>query len=132
MSTYIALLHKEPDSDYGVSFPDFPGCVTAGATLEEARALAEEALSLHIQGMQEDGDVIPAPSSLDEVMHDRENMDAVAFLVPAPKRQSRTVRVNITLPEDVLEEIDHFAQDHGYTRSGLIVQASKKLIHEPA
>ena len=35
---YIALIHKEDASDYGVSFPDLPGCVTAGATLDEARA----------------------------------------------------------------------------------------------
>ena len=49
MRTYIALLRKDPDSDYGVDFPDFPGCVTAGSTLEEARAMAEEALAFHIE-----------------------------------------------------------------------------------
>ncbi len=37
MRHYIALLHKEPKSDYGVSFPDLPGCVTGGKTLDEAR-----------------------------------------------------------------------------------------------
>ena len=52
---YIAYLHKEKDSDYGVSFPDFPGCITAGRTLEEARRTAVEALALHIRGMVEDG-----------------------------------------------------------------------------
>ena len=59
MVTYIAFLHKDSDSDFGVSFPDFPGCVTAGATLEEARQLAGEALGLHIEGMNEDGETIP-------------------------------------------------------------------------
>ena len=44
MTSYIAMLYKEPDSDFGVSFPDFPGCITAGTTLEEAWRLAEEAL----------------------------------------------------------------------------------------
>ena len=44
MSTYIALIRKDPDSDYGVDFPDFPGCVTAGSTLDEARSMADEAL----------------------------------------------------------------------------------------
>ena len=56
MRHYIALLHKEADSDYGVSFPDLPGCVTAGKTLDEARANAEEALALHLAGMAEDGE----------------------------------------------------------------------------
>jgi len=64
---YIAYLHKEADSDFGVSFPDFPGCVTAGRTLEEARRLAVEALQLHVCGMTEDGEPIPEPSTLDDL-----------------------------------------------------------------
>ena len=68
MPHYIALIHKAPDSDYGVSFPDFPGLATAGRTLDEARSLAEEALILHIEGMIEDGEAVPEPSSLDVVM----------------------------------------------------------------
>jgi predicted RNase H-like HicB family nuclease len=59
MRYYIALLHKDPKSDYGVSFPDLPGCVTAGRTLDEARAMAIEALELHLQGMVEDREPIP-------------------------------------------------------------------------
>ena len=81
MSAYIALIHKEASSDYGVSFPDFPGCVTAGSTLEEARANAVEALAFHIEAMIEDGEAIPEPSELTEVMRDRENHDAVAVMV---------------------------------------------------
>ncbi len=50
---YIAYLHKDERSDYGVSFPDFPGCITAGSTLEEARKMAADALALHIAGMIE-------------------------------------------------------------------------------
>jgi predicted RNase H-like HicB family nuclease len=53
---YIAYLHKDAESDYGVSFPDFPGCITAGSSLEEARRMAAEALSLHIAGMRDDGE----------------------------------------------------------------------------
>ena len=44
MTVYIALLRKDPDSDFGVDFPDFPGCITVGSTLEEARAMAAEVL----------------------------------------------------------------------------------------
>ena len=64
MPEYVALLHKEPDSDYGVSFPDFPGAITAGTTLDDARAMAEEALAFHIRGMIEDGEPIPEPSTI--------------------------------------------------------------------
>ena len=67
---YIAYLHKDRDSDFGVSFPDFPGCITAGKTLEEAHRMAAEALELHIVGMVEDGEKIPAPSTLDALAGD--------------------------------------------------------------
>ena len=124
MAQYIALIHKEADSDYGVSFPDLPGCVTAGATLDEARAFAEEALTLHLEGMAEDGEAAPEPSTLEAVMDDPANRDGVAILVGVETR-ARTVRVNITLAEDALREIDRYADTHGYTRSGFLARAAK-------
>ena len=81
MSNYIGLIHKQAESDYGVSFPDFPGVVTAGETLDEARTMAEEALAFHVHGMIEDGDAIPEPSSLELIMAEPENRDGVAILV---------------------------------------------------
>lgn len=78
---YIAYLHKEANADFGVSFPDFPGCVTAGRTLDEARKLAPKALALHIRGMIEDGEKVPTASSLDDVASDPDRQGAVAFLV---------------------------------------------------
>jgi predicted RNase H-like HicB family nuclease len=132
MPDYIALLRKEPDSDYGVDFPDFPGCVTAGSTLDEARRMAEEALRFHIDGMIEDGEDVPPPSSLERVMADETNRDAVAFLVSVPERQGRAVRVNITLPENVLAEVDRFVSEHGLTRSGFLARAAEKALKESA
>lgn len=130
MASYIALIHKDASSDYGVSFPDFPGCVTAGVTIDEARTMAREALDLHIEGMIEDGEAIPAPSNLAPIMQERENRDAVAFLVEPSQHQFRSVRVNITLPEDALARIDSYAEEHGYTRSGFIVKAAKRAMEE--
>lgn len=129
MAEYIALIHKDADSDFGVSFPDFPGCITAGSTLDEARAMAEEALTFHVEGMLEDGEAIPEPSSLTDIMADTQNRDGVAVLV-ALKAEPKTVRVNITLPDDTLREIDRYASDHGFTRSGLLAAAARKAIRE--
>src|ERR1700760_2498343 len=99
MQNYIALIHKDQDSDYGVSFPDLPGVITAGSTVDEARAMAEEALVLHLKGMAEDGEALPAPSSLEEIMANKENNDAVAVPIPAPAAAAaKSVSVNITLP----------------------------------
>ncbi len=128
MRHYIALIHKEAGSDYGVSFPDLPGLVTAGTDLDEARAMAEEALALHLEGMAEDGEAVPEPSSLEDIMADAENRDGVAVLVPAPQQAVRSVRVNITVPEDVLAEIDRYAEGHGFTRSGFLVRAARDAI----
>jgi predicted RNase H-like HicB family nuclease len=89
MVAYIALLRKDTDSDFGVEFPDFPGCVTAGSTLDEARKEAAKALRFHAEGLAEDGAAIPQPSSLDAIMRHRENSDAVAFLVDLPTEGGR-------------------------------------------
>jgi predicted RNase H-like HicB family nuclease len=128
MRQYIGLIHKEADSDYGVSFPDFPGVVTAGTSLDDARHMAEEALAFHIEGLVADGEAIPEPSSLEAVMADPANRDGVAILVDAKTDAPKAVRVNVTLPEDVLSEIDRFAEDHGQTRSGFLTQAAKRAM----
>jgi predicted RNase H-like HicB family nuclease/uncharacterized protein (DUF1778 family) len=130
MRQYIALIHKDADSDYGVSFPDLPGCVTAGVDLNDARAMAEEALALHLAGMADDEEPIPESSSLDAIMAERENRDAVAILVKAPPTTAKAVRVNVTIPEDELEQIDKFAAAQGYTRSGFLLHAAKRSIGE--
>jgi predicted RNase H-like HicB family nuclease len=127
---YIGLIHKDNGSEYGVSFPDFPGCVTAGATLEEARIMAQEAVSLHIDGLMEDGETLPAASSLDEILADPNNAGSIAVLAVAPERSSKVVRVNITMPEDTLAKIDAYAREHGLTRSGLLTRAAQRALEE--
>jgi predicted RNase H-like HicB family nuclease len=128
MRQYIALIHKEPDSDYGVSFPDLPGLATAGVDLDEARAMAAEALALHLEGLTDEGEPIPEPSSLESIMAVRENRDAVATLIPAPEGVPKIVRVNITLPEAALQAIDRYAEARGLTRSGFLVRAARKVM----
>ncbi|MGF0536995.1 type II toxin-antitoxin system HicB family antitoxin [Agrobacterium sp. ES01] len=126
MVNFIGLIHKDEGSDYGVSFPDFPGVVTAGQDLDDARVMATEALALHVEGMIEDGDAIPEPSTLEAVMSDPDNRDAVAVLIPLKAQARKAVRLNITLPEDVLRDIDAYAEAHGLTRSGFLAQAAKR------
>jgi predicted RNase H-like HicB family nuclease len=128
MRHYIALIHKAADSDYGVSFPDLPGVITAGITLDEARAMAAEALAFHLEGLAEDSEAVPEPSTLEEIMAIAENKDAVAVLIDAPAAEVKSVRVNVTLPADVLREIDKYAEREGFTRSGFLAQAAKKAM----
>ena len=132
MRHYVGLIHKDADSHFGVSFPDFPGVITAGTSLDDARAMAEEALSLHIDGLAEDGEAIPEPSSLDDIMSEPDNRSGVAIIVSAASAQPKAVRVNVTLPGDVLAQIDTFAEAHGYTRSGFLTRAAKRLMEMEA
>jgi predicted RNase H-like HicB family nuclease len=128
MGQYIGLIHKEATSDFGVSFPDFPGVATAGTSLDDARAMAEEALAFHIEGLVADGEAIPEPSSLEDVMSDPDNRDGVAILVAVRTDARKAVRVNVTLPEDVLAKIDRYAEAHGFTRSGFLTKAAKQAM----
>lgn len=120
MTSYIALIRKDAGSDYGVAFPDFAGCVTAGRSLEDARRMAAQALALHVEGMTEDGEEIPEPASLDAIMADAENGGAVAVLVDVATK-SRSIRINVTLPEDLIQQMDRVTRN----RSGFLAEAAR-------
>jgi predicted RNase H-like HicB family nuclease len=110
MPEYIALIHKDSGSGFGASFPDLPGCISAADTLEELRPMIEEALAFHIEGMIEDGEAVPEPSTLDEILKAQGYADTVAVMaVKSPMIAEATVRVNIILPEKTRAQIDRKA-----------------------
>ena len=110
-------------------FPDFPGCVTAGKTLEEARRMAVEALCLHILGMVEDGEEIPKASTLDDLAGDPAMKDAVAILVNVDIKE-KAERFNITARRSQMEKIDRRAKQQGMTRSAYMVAAALAAARE--
>ena len=75
MRGYVALVHKDEGTSYGVSFPDVPGCISAGDTMEEALANAAEALAGHLALLRKDGDPIPEPREIDSIRADPELAD---------------------------------------------------------
>ena len=87
MPHYIALIHKDSGSCYGVSFPDVPGVVTAGDTLDEAIAQAGEVLALAAEDWERlTGSDFPGPRSIDELRDDAafltDARDAVVAAIP--------------------------------------------------
>ena len=66
---YVAFIHSD-DANYGISFPDFPGCISVGASKEEAVRHGAEALAFHIEGLVEDGLPIPRPRSVSDIEAD--------------------------------------------------------------
>ena len=129
MTNFIALIHKDTESDYGVSFPDFPGCVTAGKSIDEAKDMAQEALSGHVNVMIEFGESIPEPSNLEKITSSPENANVMAFfIVSIQDKKSKKIRVNITVPEKDLNKIDSYAKQHGMSRSAFLIKAAQDSI----
>ena len=129
---YPIVIHKDPDSDYGVTVPDVPGCFSGGETMDEAIENAVEAIECHIEGLLLDGETVPRPQSAE--FHNS-NTDFTGgtwaiVTVDLAKLCGRAKRVNVTIPERVLSLIDSYAARHGETRSGLITQATLEFIAE--
>ena len=117
----------EPGSDtaaFGVVVPDLPGCFSAGDSLDEALAGAEEAAAAWIDTALDAGQAIPAPRPVEAIRQDPAYagwLFGVITLDPA-LLDDTTERVNITLPRRVLKRLDALARDAGETRSGYIAK----------
>ena len=122
---YPIVIHKDDDSDYGVTFPDLPGCFSAGATIEEAITNSQEAAECHIEGILLDSESIPVATSIEKHKDNPDFKDGVWALVEVDisKLSLKSKRINITMPERLLNSVDYYARKHGETRSGLLAQA---------
>jgi predicted RNase H-like HicB family nuclease len=121
---YTALIYRNA-GEFGVTFPDFPGCITVGTTLDHAARQAREALSFHIEGMVKDGDDLPAPTPLDSVQTDPEYPEIARMLVEVDI-PGKVQRINVTMEESLLARIDRAAAARGMTRSAFLAAAAKR------
>jgi predicted RNase H-like HicB family nuclease len=132
---YAVVLHKDQDSDYGVTVPDLPGCFSAGSTVDEALTMAKEAIELHLEGLIEEGQPIPASRGIEAHRSEPEYAQGTWALVSVDTATLRTraKRINITMPERILDAVDSFAAAAGETRSGLLALAATEYIsrHRP-
>ena len=132
MGHYIAIIHKDKGSSFGVLFPDVPGCYSAGKTTIEAFTNATEALSMHIESLEAEGMDIPPARSLEELKLDKEfveqAIDGMLFYIPLFANVGRKKRVNITVEENLLGAIDTEAAKRGLTRTSFLLQSAKKEI----
>ncbi|MEI8096461.1 MAG: type II toxin-antitoxin system HicB family antitoxin [Spirochaetales bacterium] len=106
---YPAYFHRDEAGLYGIEFPDLPGCFSAGDDLEDALSMAREALSLHLYGLLDDGDLPPAATDPERVPQ-KEG----AFVVPIEGRpemvrdaiRNRSVKKTLTIPNWLNEEAE--------------------------
>lgn len=128
MRTYIGVVHKDPESAYGIHFPDVPGCFSASDTLNGLLAEAAEALALHLEDIPP-----PAVRSVDEVRADpevQEDLAGGAFLMAVPhiSMTGRTAKANITMDAGLLRAVDVVAKARGVTRSAFLSDLARREI----
>lgn len=124
---YTVVIHKEEETEFGVSFPDLPGCITAGTTIEDALDLATEAAELYIEDILLDGDPIPKAGTVEDYLTHPDFADGVFWsliTIDLTKLSDRTKRINITVPERVLKMIDAHAEQTNQSRSAFLVSAA--------
>lgn len=122
---YPIVIHKDKNSDYGVTVPDLPGCFSAGETLDEALEMAHEAVECHIEGLLLDGEVLPVVHPIEHHQRNPEYANGVWALVELDlsKLEDTTERVNITISRRVLTLIDEAAKRAGESCSGFLARA---------
>ncbi len=90
---FVGVVRKVPGSDFGVDFPDLPGCITAGRTMPLARRHAAEALAIHLEGMAADGLTVPVARDLCAIRDDPKWADATTLiLVEVPRKPTLGMR----------------------------------------
>jgi predicted RNase H-like HicB family nuclease len=128
------VLHKDPDSVYGVTIPDIPGCFSAGATVAQALDNTRDALALHFEGLVADGDPLPEAKDIDAHMTNPDYQGGLWAVIEIDVTSyfGKAVRFNATLPEFLLERIDaRVRSDHRYSsRTGFLATAALRELHE--
>jgi len=124
---YPAEIDKDADSDYSVLFPDFPGCFSAGDTVDEALFNAHEALAGHVALMLEDGEKPPSPTPIETVAAKRDETTVAVTLI-AVSLPGKSKRVNITLDEALLDQIDAVSGN----RSRFLADAARAALYRHA
>ena len=135
MDQFVYALVHEEDGAYGISFPDFPGCVSGGRNLDEALARGQDTLAFHVAGMIEDRDPLPLPRSLSDLKSDPlfvEDSQAAAIIAVPVQLPGRAVRINVSIDEGLLQSIDRAAHASGKSRSAFLADAARARIRETA
>jgi len=124
--TYLAIFETDEKPGIGVYFPDVPGCVSMGDNFDHAVQMAKEALSLHIYGMEKDGEALPERT--DEVPQ----IDAGDMVVPITvypdivkdEMNNRREKTTVTIPH----WLKAVAEAEGLNYSRLLEAAIKETL----
>ncbi len=130
MDHTLALIHEEAGV-FGISMPDFPGCISKANTLDDVILRGQQALALHVKGMREDGAFFPVLRTLAQFQRDANLQDEMqsAIIVALPVHiPGKAIRINITMDEHLLDALDRAAQASGHSRSGYLAEAVRARV----
>ncbi|HHA1259759.1 TPA: type II toxin-antitoxin system HicB family antitoxin [Enterobacter asburiae] len=119
------VIHKDADSDYGVTVPDIPGCYSAGKTVDLALKNAKEAIVFHVEGLIEDGIIHDFTfSDIESLKKDDEYADGIFSLVELDLSTltDEAIRFNVSWPKYVLSILDVSLKETHETRSGYLAK----------
>ena len=123
MLRYPALIDGESGA-YGVTFPDLPGIVAMGASMDEAMINAEEALRDYALEAERDEDAIVPPSAIESV---KPPSGSALVTIPLIRLSGRRVRANLTLDEGVAEFINSEARRRRMTRTAYVEWMARRI-----
>lgn len=129
---YPIFIHKDPDSDYGVTVPDLPGCFSAGKNIQDAMQNAREAIECHLEGLLADNDPIPLRKPVEQHLENPDYRGGLLALVEVDLSSlgGQTTRINVSMPGRFLKQIDEYAHQHGGNRSGFLLDAAMNFMAE--
>ncbi|WP_426439060.1 type II toxin-antitoxin system HicB family antitoxin [Bradyrhizobium genosp. P] len=124
---YPAVLERGPRGAFGAWFPDFPGCVAAGKSQEEAIERAEQALAQAVDGWLEQGKPLPEPTPIERIVPPK-GSDVAAYFIVGVNPPDPSERVNVYLPKSLIAAIDKRAAELGMSRSSLFGFAATRVL----
>ena len=128
MTQFVGVADKQPESAWGIWFPDVPGCTSAADTPDGLFTSACQALEFHLEDLE-----APRPRPPEEIMklkgvRDDMARGAVLMMVPLLSAENRKVRMNVTGNAYLVGAIDDAARQRGITRSAFLMQAARREI----
>ncbi len=126
---YPICIHQDNDSAYSATIPDFPGCFSAADEWKDLPAMIQEAIELYCDG-EDMG--IPQPSTLNQLEGNPDYKDGqwVFIDIDTNKLNTKAVRLNISLPANLVVRIDEHASALGMSRSGFLAKAADQALHD--
>jgi predicted RNase H-like HicB family nuclease len=124
---YPAVIEKSEGDTIAVWFPDFPDCVAAASTQEEAMQKAEHALQMSVSKSAEANRPLPAPGNIEAIKLPK-TCTVIAFALIGVELPDPSERVNIYLPRSLLAEADSHAAALGMSRSSFFGLAISILL----